>query len=56
MLWIEPKTFEFEKENRTNCAIKICFPDFYRKKYANVRHFWSVFCVLRLQFDNCGLG
>ena len=31
---IEPGTFEFERENRTNCAIKTeknVFPDFYRK-------------------------
>ena len=35
MLRIEPRTFEFERENRTHCAIKIeknmFFPDFYRK-------------------------
>ena len=41
---------EFERENRTHCAIKIekkyVFPDFYRKKYANIRHFWTVFRVL----------
>ena len=35
MLGIEPRTFEFERENRTHCAIKIeknmFSPDFYRK-------------------------
>ena len=33
MLGIDPETFEFERENRTHCAIKIekkyVFPDFY---------------------------
>ena len=50
MLGIEPRTFEFVRENRTHCAIKIekhmFFPDFYRKKYSNVRHFLTVFRAL----------
>ena len=56
MLGIEPETFEFERENRTYCAIKIeknmYSPDFYRKN----KQIYVMFRVLSRQFNVLGVG